>query len=47
VEKFVNAKKPLEMFYYPNRDHGIREGNSRIHLYTKMFNYLREHLLEE
>ena len=47
VEKFVNAKKPLEVFYYPNRDHGIRGGNSRIHLYNKMFNYLREHLLEK
>ena len=47
VEKFVNAKQPLEVFYYPNRDHGIRGGNSRIHLYTKMFNHLREHLLEE
>ncbi len=47
VEKFVNAKQPLEVFYYPNRDHGIRGGNSRIHLYTKMFNHLREHLLEK
>ncbi|MCS5658852.1 MAG: DPP IV N-terminal domain-containing protein, partial [Dehalococcoidia bacterium] len=47
VEKFVNAKQPLEVFYYPNRDHGIRGGNSRIHLYNKMFNYLREHLLEK
>ncbi|MCH2446431.1 MAG: S9 family peptidase [Candidatus Marinimicrobia bacterium] len=47
VEKFVNAKQPLDVFYYPNRDHGIRGGNSRIHLYTKMFNHLREHLLEE
>ena len=47
VEKFVNAKQPLEVFYYPNRAHGIRGGNSRIHLYTKMFNHLREHLLEE
>ena len=47
VEKFVNAKQPLEVFYYPNRDHGIRGGNSRIHLYTKMFNHLREHLLED
>ncbi len=47
VEKFVNAKQPLEVFYYPNRAHGISGGNSRIHLYTKMFNHLREHLLEE
>ncbi len=47
VEKFVNAKQPLEVFYYPSRAHGIRGGNSRIHLYTKMFNHLREHLLEE
>ena len=47
VEKFVNAQQPLEVFYYPNRDHGIRGGNSRIHLYTKMFNHLREHLLEK
>ncbi len=47
VEKFVNAEQPLEVFYYPNRDHGIRGGNSRIHLYTKMFNHLQEYLLEE
>ena len=47
VEKFVNAGKPIELFYYPNRDHGIRGGNSRIHLYTKMYDHFQKHLLEE
>ncbi len=47
VEKFVNAGKPIEVFYYPNRDHGIHGGKSRIHLYTKMFVHFQKHLLEK
>jgi dipeptidyl-peptidase-4 len=47
VEKFVNAGKPIDVFYYPNRDHSIRGGNSRLHLYTKMYNHFRKHLLDK
>lgn len=47
AEKFINAGKPLDVFYYPNRYHGIRGGNSRLHLYTKMYEFFNRHLLEK
>ena len=45
AEEFIKAGKELEVFYYPNRDHGINRGNSRLHLYTKMYDHFRKHLL--
>jgi dipeptidyl-peptidase 4 len=38
----INANKQFETYYYPNRNHGIFGGNARIHLYTKMTNFIKE-----
>ncbi len=42
VSKLVAANKQFEMMVYPNKDHGIYGGNTRLHLYTKMTDYLME-----
>lgn len=44
AEALVQAGKQFDMHVYKDRDHGIRGGNTRHHLYTKMSNYLFEHL---
>lgn len=44
VEAFVKANKPLDIFLYPNRNHGMSGGNARKHLYAKMFNYFKDNL---
>jgi dipeptidyl-peptidase-4 len=46
VEEFIKADKPLDMFLYPNRNHGMGggKGNARRHLFEKMFSYFQEHL---
>jgi len=36
--------KQFETFYYPNRNHSIYGGGTRLHLYTKMTNFLKESL---
>ena len=40
VNALVNANKQFETYYYPNRNHGIYGGYTRLHLYTKMTNFL-------
>ena len=40
----VAANKPFEMFVYPNRNHGIAGGKTRLHLYEKMTNFLLQNL---
>ena len=40
----INANKQFDSFYYPNRDHGISGGNTRLHLYTMMTNFIIEKL---
>lgn len=44
TEKMVQAGVQFDMAIYTNRDHGIRGGNTTIHLYTKMTNFLKEQL---
>jgi len=44
TEKMVQAGVPFDMAIYTNRNHGIRGGNTSIHLYTKMTNWLKEKL---
>ncbi len=44
INKLVAANKHFEMMAYPNRDHGIYGGNARLHLYTKMTDFLMENL---
>lgn len=41
---FVNANKQFELFIYPNKDHGIYGGYTRLHLYTKMTQFILDNL---
>jgi dipeptidyl-peptidase-4 len=44
TEKMVQEGVQFDMAIYTNRDHGIRGGNTSMHLYTKMTNFLKDHL---
>jgi len=44
VEALVQANKPFEWAIYPDRNHGIYGGSTRLHLYTKMTQFVRENL---
>ncbi len=44
ADKLIQAGKQFDMFIYPNRDHSINGGNSRLHLYNMMFSYLEKNL---
>ena len=43
-DALVKANKQFQSFYYPNRNHGIYGGNTRLHLYTMMTNFLEKNL---
>ncbi len=36
----IQANKQFETYFYPNRNHGIYGGPTRLHLYTKMTDFL-------
>lgn len=40
----ISANKQFDTYFYPNRHHGISGGNTRLHLYTRMTNFLNEKL---
>lgn len=40
----IKANKQFRSFYYPNRNHGIYGGNTRLHLYTQMTEFIKEKL---
>jgi len=44
VDALVNANKQFDLMIYPNKNHGIYGGNTRLHLYNKMTNYLIKNL---
>lgn len=44
AEQLVQAGVQFEMATYVNRNHGIAGGKTRMHLYTKMTNFLKENL---
>lgn len=44
VEKMVEQNRPFQSAYYPNKNHGIYGGNTRLHLFTLMTNFLLENL---
>lgn len=44
ITALVKANKQFEQFIYPNKNHGIYGGNTRLHLYTKMTGFLLENL---
>jgi len=39
-----NAGKHYEMFFYPNKNHNISGGNTRLHLYTMMSEFIFKNL---
>lgn len=43
-EKLIQAKKQFDLMIYPNKNHGIYGGNTRIQLYTKMTDYILNNL---
>lgn len=44
IEKLVQAGKQFDVMVYPDKNHGIRGGNTTMHLYTLMTNYIKENL---
>jgi dipeptidyl-peptidase-4 len=44
VEALVQADKQFELMIYPDKNHGIYGGNTRLHLYKKMTNFINKTL---
>jgi dipeptidyl-peptidase-4 len=44
VNALVNANKQFDMFFYPNKNHGIYGGITRYHLFKKMTDFVLENL---
>jgi len=44
VNAMVNKNIPFDSEYYPNKNHGIRGGKARLHLFTKISKYIFEKL---
>lgn len=47
INALVDANKQFELMIYPDRNHGIYGGNTRIHLYTLMTDFLMRTLVEQ
>jgi len=44
VEELVQANKDFEWAIYPDKNHGIFGGKTRLHLYNKMTNFIKTNL---
>lgn len=44
IEALVQANKQFDWAIYPDKNHGIYGGNTRLHLYTLMTNFIEDHL---
>ena len=44
VESLVQANKQFDWAIYPDKNHGIYGGKTRLQLYTKMTNFIKENL---
>ncbi|WP_378185774.1 S9 family peptidase [Aquimarina sp. W85] len=44
IEALVQANKQFDWAIYPDKNHGIYGGNTRLHLYTKMTNFIKSNL---
>lgn len=44
INALIDAGKQFDWALYPDRTHGIYGGNTRIHLYTMMTDFIRENL---
>ena len=42
VEALVQADKDFDWAVYPDKNHGIYGGNTRLHLYKKMTRFIKE-----
>lgn len=44
INTCISQNKQVDLFLYPNRNHGITGGTTRIHLFTKMTDYFLRNL---
>ena len=44
VQEAIKAKKNIEWYYYPERNHGIYGSGAREHLYKKLLEFFKENL---
>jgi dipeptidyl-peptidase 4 len=44
VDALIQADKQFEWMIYPDKNHGIYGGNTRLHLYKKMTNFIKKTL---
>ncbi len=44
VNALIRANKHFDTYFYPNRNHGIYGGNTRLHLYDKMTDFILRNL---
>jgi len=44
IEALIQANKPFEWAIYPDKNHGIYGGNTRLHLYSKMTDFVKKNL---
>jgi len=44
IEALVQANKQFDWAIYPDKNHGIYGGNTRLHLYTKMTDFIKNNL---
>ena len=43
-QELIKKNKQFDMLYYADRNHGIFGGGARLHLYTKMTDFIKENL---
>lgn len=44
VNALIRSNKQFDTYFYPNRNHGIYGGTTRLHLYNKMTDFIYENL---
>ena len=44
ISALVKANKQFDLFIYPDKNHGLYGGNTRLHLYRLMTDYVLENL---
>lgn len=44
ISALVGANKQFDLFIYPDKNHGIYGGNTRLHLFTKMTDFILNNL---
>ena len=44
ISALVKENKQFELFIYPDKNHGIYGGNTRLHLMTKITEFIMKNL---